>query len=461
MGNNKWPTPKQQKPNRKLGVYVDYSVPSICPLCRHNVILAEYIGEGRRYIKTDLGTCEHCKKAFTTLAFFTLHQDRLYSLNPEKTQRMIEQKNAQKAAKKAKEAAIKKAKEEAAKKAKQERKEAEKKEVQRLKPEFFDLISRQMPQINVFDNESLKNEWMHLNIGLSDYNSLFAAYIIKNSQGQYACVFVSNQDKSIESRIRASENISVCSWNSGIGQILLYCGFHNIDSFTLSGYENKIIEKLIIKEPAYKKRLQKSGIHADNSRKEAAKKVVNSNGKTIHRMSRNTVKRVYVYFRLTNSCVKNKHEIETVTAKTTNVKNDRPIEVNVFHCKQCKRYFINYEALQRYISRGVYPALQYSFEHVDDGMLKDASELMMYGYNVREGNLTQFERRRILEWIIDYGLLTKAEIIRDLQFKVRYNGNKAGNERARQKWLDDIQFVSQYTRGNSKVITATFIYKDS
>lgn len=94
-------------------------------------------------------------------------------------------------------------------------------------------------------------------------------------------------------------------------------------------------------------------------------------------------------------------------------------------------------------------------------MLKEASELMMYGYNVREGNLTQFERRRILEWIIDYGLLTKAEIIRDLQFKVRYNGNKAGNERARQKWLDDIQFVSQYTRGNSKVITATFIYKDS
>ena len=69
MGNNKWPNPKQQKPNRKLGVYVDYSVPSICPLCRHNVILAEYIGEGRRYIKTDLGTCEHCMKAFTTFSF--------------------------------------------------------------------------------------------------------------------------------------------------------------------------------------------------------------------------------------------------------------------------------------------------------------------------------------------------------------------------------------------------------
>ena len=84
---------------------------------------------------------------------------------------------------------------------------------------------------------------------------------------------------------------------------------------------------------------------------------------------------------------------------------------------------------------------------------------MLYGYNVREGKLTQFEHRRILEWIIDSGLMSKADIIRDLQFKVGYNGNKAGNERARQKWLDDIQFVSQYTAGNNKNIIATFVYK--
>ena len=89
--------------------------------------------------------------------------------------------------------------------------------------------------------------------------------------------------------------------------------------------------------------------------------------------------------------------------------------------------------------------------------LRNVSELMIYGYTVREGELTKEQRQRILSWIIDVGLLSKAEIIKDLQFKVSYNGKKPGNEKAKKKWEEDIQFVSHYVKGNTSRIEATFI----
>lgn len=188
-----------------------------------------------------------------------------------------------------------------------------------------------------------------------------------------------------------------------------------------------------------------------------ADEIINKTVKATHSVGnkRNSSKRVYVYFKLNNKCVTNNHQIETVTAITTNMKTGFTTEINVFHCIECDRYFINYEALQKYIAKGIYPALDFSLE-IDEGKLREVSELMLYGYNVKEGVLNEGERHRILSWIIDAGLLSKAEIIKDLQFKVNYNGKKAGNENAKKKWETDILFVSQYVKGNSKRIDAVF-----
>ena len=84
-------------------------------------------------------------------------------------------------------------------------------------------------------------------------------------------------------------------------------------------------------------------------------------------------------------------------------------------------------------------------------------ELEVLEYNVREGVLTKEERQNILSWIIDSGLISKEKIIRDLQFKVVYNGTKVGNEEAKKKWKSDIDFVSHYTKGNSRKMTAKFV----
>lgn len=89
--------------------------------------------------------------------------------------------------------------------------------------------------------------------------------------------------------------------------------------------------------------------------------------------------------------------------------------------------------------------------------LNEVSQLILYGYNVREGNLSSDERHAILSWIIDSRLLSKAEIIKDLQFIVRYNVSKKGNEQAKTKWENDIQFVSRYVIDNIKTIQAQFV----
>ena len=183
----------------------------------------------------------------------------------------------------------------------------------------------------------------------------------------------------------------------------------------------------------------------------------NGESRTEKNRNSSTNNRVYVYFRLNNKCVINNHKISTVTAKTLNLKTGLSVDVNVFYCNNCKKFFVNYEALKDYISKGIYPALQFVLVENNLSGLRNVSELMIYGYTVREGELTKEQRQRILSWIIDVGLLSKAEIIKDLQFKVSYNGKKPGNEKAKKKWEEDIQFVSHYVKGNTSRIEATFI----
>ena len=112
------------------------------------------------------------------------------------------------------------------------------------------------------------------------------------------------------------------------------------------------------------------------------------------------------------------------------------------------------------ISSNIVNYLPYKIIDVDSSSMREASDLMLYGYTVRDGVHTREERHRILAWIIDSGFISKYDIIRDLEFKANYNGKKPGNEFARAKWEDDIEFVSEYIEGNSRQIDATFIRKN-
>ena len=243
---------------------------------------------------------------------------------------------------------------------------------------------------------------------------------------------------------KINSKIIACSLDSFIGQAIIDTYKKSQRSFKLKSDSYQIIKVAIWNSVM----LARCGIHSNdnlNMDLEEVKKI--------------PIPVVYIYYKLSNNCMNSKHNIESVTVKTTNVRTGKNIDANVFYCNDCNRYFINYEALQGYIEAGNYPLFEYEFVGKQEfvGELRKVSELMEYGYNVREGVLTKEERQNILSWIIDSGFISKEKIIRDLQFKVVYNGKKVGNEEAKKKWKSDIDFVSHYTKGNSRKITAKFV----
>ena len=169
---------------------------------------------------------------------------------------------------------------------------------------------------------------------------------------------------------------------------------------------------------------------------------------------------VYVYHQFTNSCVTNRHPIEAVTVKTIDARSKRKVDVNAYYCKKCERCFINAEVLNKdYYSRNLFPLLNYDLANVNPSSLKEFSELYILGYSVKEGILTCEERQQVLAEIIENGLMGKEQIIRKLQFLVRFNGSKPENSVAKEKWQADILFVSQYTSDNKRRIEPVFIRK--
>lgn len=84
-------------------------------------------------------------------------------------------------------------------------------------------------------------------------------------------------------------------------------------------------------------------------------------------------------------------------------------------------------------------------------------QLYILGYSVKEGVLTHEQRQQILAEIIDNGLMGKEQIIRKLQFLVRFNGTKPENHAAKEKWQADILFVSQYTSNNTRKVEPIFM----
>lgn len=164
------------------------------------------------------------------------------------------------------------------------------------------------------------------------------------------------------------------------------------------------------------------------------------------------VTEIYVYYKLKNICVTNKHNVISETLLLTNILNEQDIMFNVYHCLDCDEYFINYEVLQNYFSKGVFPDIRYVIMSEEDNQWKSKSTLFMYGYNVKNGNLTENQRQKILSYIIDNNIMTKHEIIRNIQSKVDYNGRKKGNEAAKEKWEKDILFVSRYSTKNQNIV---------
>ena len=174
--------------------------------------------------------------------------------------------------------------------------------------------------------------------------------------------------------------------------------------------------------------------------------------------AKSDIKDVYVYFKLQScGCIKQNHKVGTVTLKTHSLTDSKEISINAYHCFDCKRYFVNNDAVKNLLMKHQSPLVNFHVVTDFSSGLNPESELKMYGYSVQENGLSDAQRQKLLSTIIDTKLMSKHRIIKCIQFNIDFIGKRANMDCANEKWKKDIQFVSQYVEGNSRIINGRLV----
>ena len=124
------------------------------------------------------------------------------------------------------------------------------------------------------------------------------------------------------------------------------------------------------------------------------------------------------------------------------------IPISVTYDRQSNMYVIDRHLLRRYADKYGLMLCKYgSLSRTGDRLyeLKEESLLHQFGYTVNQtDNLSSAERHEILSMVMEAGIMTPHDIIRLLEFLINRNGNMIGNELAKMKWMQDLDFVYHY-----------------
>lgn len=161
----------------------------------------------------------------------------------------------------------------------------------------------------------------------------------------------------------------------------------------------------------------------------------------------NTGSILYI-FKGTVVCRKHKHMITSATGIVDGLRGK--IKINVNYCTDCNIYFLDYHQYCYY--RELYGALLGNFvmlEHSSYGFGYDnmASEsiLRICGYTVnQQDNLSTADRRCILKYLIDKGIVTRHRVIEYLQFFINNALNRPNMRTAQTRWESDLSWVRTY-----------------
>ena len=120
----------------------------------------------------------------------------------------------------------------------------------------------------------------------------------------------------------------------------------------------------------------------------------------------------------------------------------------VFYCEKCRKYFCFYQQFILELKQYNIVLNDFLAEFYDEynnnlsthsGSLRIKSILAKYGYSVsKEKKLNARKRFQILSFIIDRGIMSKAEVLSHIQYLINYNGKKESNKNAVLKWKEDI-----------------------
>lgn len=145
-------------------------------------------------------------------------------------------------------------------------------------------------------------------------------------------------------------------------------------------------------------------------------------------------------------CIRDNHTMTCVNALIDTASGE-VAKLNVNCCLTCNRFYISYDEYERYMAK--YKSLltrivlvNQNGESTFANNLAAESILKLCGYSVsQEKGLSQAERQRLLAKIIHAGIVNKPDVIQHLNWLIKMNGKKAGNDIAKEKWEDDLFFV--------------------
>lgn len=162
---------------------------------------------------------------------------------------------------------------------------------------------------------------------------------------------------------------------------------------------------------------------------------------------------LYVFDLLNNvKCVKQSvHKKENVTINTADIFGN-PVKLNAFFCSVCGRYFTTKDVIEKHFYLKNRPFLKYEFCGQNNFERRAASELMLYGYNVRADGMNAYERQDLLARLMTCGFLEKVTIVKILKDHINFNGRAENMEKAIEKWSDDLEFVQNYNIDAQKTI---------
>ena len=158
-------------------------------------------------------------------------------------------------------------------------------------------------------------------------------------------------------------------------------------------------------------------------------------------------------------CKKRNHDVKLATAIVEGI-DGKSYELCVKHCLDCDKFYISDTAYKLYI--GELGFILARLEMCDDIELnkerndfnfdfEDTSPLSLMGYTVRQNSrIPDAVRQSFLAMVMDKGLLDKSTILHYLEQFLNVNAKKAGNEKAKEKWSDDLIFVLEYKKGEQQ-----------
>ena len=168
-------------------------------------------------------------------------------------------------------------------------------------------------------------------------------------------------------------------------------------------------------------------------------------------------------------CIHGDHVLEDVNAEVSIVTNKGDLEtvhVSAGYCRNCNVYFVLEDPLKKLLSKGRPMCFLYDWDRKEKEMhhgyifMSAESLLYQYGYNVNAAdNIPTAKRQRILETMINNGVMTKNEILSYLKLFITQRKNNKSMQKAIGKWQEDIEFLLQYEADDFDSVQIRSLYK--